>query len=151
MIWTTFKDKSRIVSIPVTNFGSQLTALFVNVRTQNSFQERKKNGTLKAQRSTEPTLPWKMPLHRYQSIHGLRLCPKTGVWKRAQRQSLKNPKMGFVIKHLNNLYHNRGVKELSWATESFPTRWWYRTSFSPLFLPQGIKSFTIPSKSNKDR
>lgn len=42
MIWTTFKDKSRIVSIPVTNFGSQLTALFVNVRMQNSFQERKK-------------------------------------------------------------------------------------------------------------
>lgn len=76
MIWTTFKDKSRIVSIPVTNFGSQLTALFVNVRMQNSFQERKKNGTLKAQRSTEPMLPWKMPLHRYQSIHGLRLCAK---------------------------------------------------------------------------
>lgn len=57
MVWTTFKDKSRIVSIPVTNFGSQLTALFVNVEDAKQFSRKEKNGTLKAQRSTEPMLP----------------------------------------------------------------------------------------------
>lgn len=108
---------------------------------------------------------------------------QTAVQRKVHRQSLKNPKMVFVMKHLDNLYHNRGVKEqilstprqknqllkfvfvfwlqdepksvfvISWATESFPTRWWCHSSrsASPLPPPQGIMSFTIQSKSNKDR
>lgn len=119
MIWTTFKGKSRVVSIPVTNFGSQLTALFVNVRMQNSFQERKK-----MHKEVQNQCPHEKCRYIATKVSMDWGSVLNWVWKRAQRQSLKNPKMGFVIKHLNNLYHNRRVKELSWAIESFPNRWW---------------------------
>ena len=59
-------------------------------------------------------LPWKMLLHHYQSIHGLRLCAKL-LSRGTFVGSPQHHKMVAVMKHWHNLYYSKVSKNRYWV------------------------------------